>query len=122
MIAESAVREYTERVRGRHGQKRRTELAADQIEALLPLRRPSLPLVTDTAVVLNDMAIPRDAFVCEWMEPLARQLGFALVPLPPAPSLILPFVTAPPPPPPPQAPEASAPVNVCVVKRKRAVH
>lgn len=122
MIAESAVREYTEKVRGRHGQKRRTELPVDQIEALRPLRRLDLPVVTDTAVVLNDTAIPRDAFVCEWMEPLARQLGFALVPLPPAlslsvvsPSLVPPLSAA--------APAAEeAPINVCVVKRKKVVH
>lgn len=122
MIAESAVREYTERVRGRHGQKRRTELPADQIEALCPLRRPDLPVVTDTAVVLNDTAIPRDAFVCEWMEPLARQLGYALVPLPQ--TLSLPAASSSlVPPPSAAAPTAEkAPINVCVVKRKKVVH
>lgn len=102
MISAAAVDEYMHTVHRKHGQKRRAALSADEVRALLPLRVPRVSIDALHVYFDEGAPVPRDRLVSEWLEPLAAQLGYALVPL----AAVAPASAAP-------------PINVCVVKRKR---
>jgi hypothetical protein len=103
MISAAAVDEYVRTVHRKHGQKRRAALSADEVRALLPLRVPRVSIDTLHVYFDEGAPVPRERLVSEWLEPLAAQLGYALVPLAAV------------------APDSAAetPINVCTVKRKK---
>ena len=81
MIRSTALELYLRTVYGRRGAKRRSAHSEYDIARLLPLPAPRVS-VTSAGVAFNDgEPMPRARFVAEWIEPLAAELGYALVPL-----------------------------------------
>lgn len=108
MISSPALEIYLRTVHGRYGRQRRSAHTEADLRQILPLAAPHVTLDADLVFFNGGNGCPRDRFVPEWLEPLAAQLGYALVPLA---SVATAAAAA------PSSP--SDPVNVCQVKSKR---